>query len=180
MKLCLIFLTTLVLTGLSVCAQDGGKARNSGATHGATAQEDGAVKLYDPSANAMLELRSAVAQAVATGKHVLVQVGGNWCSWCHKLDRLFQSDRRIDSLLQADYVSLRVNHSKENTNEEVLRRLDGPQRFGFPVLLVLDSSGRLLHTQDTGQLEKDGAHDPERVYRFLYLWRPDAVSEFME
>jgi thiol:disulfide interchange protein len=177
MKLCLIFLTTLVLTGLSVCAQDGGKARNSGATHGATAQEDGAVKLYDPAANAMLELRSAVAQAVATGKHVLVQVGGNWCSWCHKLDRLFTSDAHRFADAGGLRFLLRVNYSKETRKRG---RCSGcsrdPQRFGFPVLLVLDSSGRLLHTQDSGQLEKDGAHDPEQVYRFLYLWRPEAVS----
>lgn len=142
--------------------------------------QDGGGKLYDPSANAMLELRSAVAQAAATGKHVLVQVGGNWCSWCLKLEKLFTTDARIDSLMQADYVLLRINYSKENKNEQILRLLEGPERFGFPVLLVLDSSGRLLHTQDSGLLEKDGAHDPEQVYRFLYLWRPEAVSQFLD
>lgn len=142
--------------------------------------QEGGGKLYDPAANAMLELRSAVAQAAANGKHVLVQVGGNWCSWCHKLDKLFTTDERIDSLMQADFVLLRVNYSKENENEQILRLLEGPERFGFPVMLVLDSSGRLLHTQDSGQLEKDGAHDPEQVYRFLYLWRPEAVSLFLD
>ena len=137
------------------------------------AQEESA-RLYDPEANAALELRAALAQAAATDRHVLLQIGGNWCSWCHKLDRLLSGDRRIDSLLQADYVPLRINYSKENRNEDILRRLERPDRFGFPVLLVLDSGGRLLHTQDSGLLEKDGAHDPEQVYRFLYLWRPDA------
>ena len=141
--------------------------------------QESAVKLYDPDADAALELRAALAQAAATGKHVLLQIGGNWCSWCVKLDRLFSTDARIDSLIQADYVPLRVNYSKENKNEAILLRLEGPQRFGFPVLVILDSSGRLLHTQDSGLLEKDGAHDPEQVFRFLYLWRPDALSEYM-
>ena len=138
------------------------------------------VRLYDPDANASLELRAALAQAAATGRHVLIQIGGNWCPWCIKLDKLFSTDHRIDSLLNADYVPLRVNYSKENKNEEVLKLLEGPQRFGFPVLVILDSSGRLLHTQDSGQLEKDGAHDPEQVYRFLYLWRPDALAQMLD
>lgn len=145
-----------------------------------TDAQENTARLYDPSADAQLELRAALAQSAATGRHILLQIGGNWCSWCHKLDRLFTTDQRIDSLLQADYVSLRVNYSEENKNENLLARLESPQRFGFPVLVILDSSGRLLHTQDTGLLEKDGAHDPEQVYRVLYLWRPDALFETLE
>ncbi|MDX9759848.1 MAG: thioredoxin family protein [Bacteroidota bacterium] len=162
MKRHYIILVTLLLSGPPLCAQEE------------------AARLYDPAADAALDLRAAMAQAAATGKHILLQIGGNWCAWCHKLDRLLHGDPRIDSLLRADYVPLRINHSKENPNEDILRRLERPDRFGFPVLLVLDSSGRLLHTQDSGLLEKDGAHDPEQVYRFLYLWRPDALLPFDE
>ncbi|MFZ1728552.1 MAG: thioredoxin family protein [Bacteroidota bacterium] len=140
-----------------------------------TYAQESKVQLYDPSANASGELRAAISYASATGKHVLVQVGGNWCPWCVKLDKLMNSDSRIDSLMNADYVLIRVNYSKENTNLDVLERLENPQRFGFPVLLVLDSAGQRLHTQDSGLLEKDGSHDPGAVYRFLYLWRPAAL-----
>jgi hypothetical protein len=31
------------------------------------------------------------------------------------------------------------------------------------------------HTQDSGMLEKDKAHDPEQVARFLRLWAPAAL-----
>lgn len=141
-----------------------------------TSAQDAKVRLYDPSANAAVELTAAIALASASGKHVLVQVGGNWCPWCVKLDKLMSSDTRIDSLLNADYILLRVNYSKENKNPDVLRRLASPERFGFPVLIVLDSAGQRVHTQDSGLLEKDGAHDPEAVYRFLYLWRPAAFD----
>jgi thiol:disulfide interchange protein len=141
-----------------------------------THAQESKIQLYDPSANAAGELRAAIAYASATGRHVLVQVGGNWCPWCIKLDKLMNGDSRIDSLLNADFVLLRVNFSKENRNPDVLKRLESPERFGFPVLIVLDSAGQRLHTQDSGQLEKDGAHDPEAVYRFLYLWRPGALD----
>ena len=132
--------------------------------------------LYDPAADAEADVADAIRQAGSSGKHVLLQIGGNWCSWCRKLDRLMSDDRVIDSLLRTDYVFLHVNYSKENRNPAVLERLDWPQRFGFPVLVVLDGSGQRLHTQDSGLLEKDGGHDPEAVARFLRLWAPASLD----
>ncbi|MEZ5199542.1 MAG: hypothetical protein R2764_25150 [Bacteroidales bacterium] len=35
-------------------------------------------KLYDPSADAKLEIAQAIKKAKAENKHVLIQVGGNW------------------------------------------------------------------------------------------------------
>jgi hypothetical protein len=69
-----------------------------------------------------------------------------------------------------------VNYSKENKNPEVLASLEYPQRFGFPVLLVLDQNGKRLHTQDTGLLELNKGYDPEKVARFLLSWNRSAVS----
>ena len=132
-------------------------------------------RLYDPEADASEELRSAVQQAAASGKHVLLQVGGNWCRWCVKLDSLMKRDARIDSILSADFVLLRLNYSKENRNLEVLGRLGNPQRFGFPVLLVLDGKGGVLHVQDSALLESGDGHDPEKVLRFLSSWTAGAV-----
>ncbi|MCB2203719.1 thioredoxin family protein [bacterium] len=133
-------------------------------------------KLYDPEADAMAQVDEAVHRAEREQKHVLIQVGGNWCSWCRKLDRTMSANRVIDSLLQTDYVLLRVNYSKENRNMDVMERLAWPQRFGFPVLVVLDGEGTRLHTQDSGLLEKNGGHDPEAVARFLKLWSPSALA----
>ena len=134
------------------------------------------VKLYNPDADAKKELAEAIQRAGEQNKHVLVQVGGNWCPWCIKLHGFFTSETRIDSILKQDYILVRVNYSKENKNPEVLASLDYPQRFGFPVLLVLDRAGRRLHTQDTGYLELDKGYDPEKVTRFLLNWNVTALK----
>lgn len=134
------------------------------------------IKLYDPAADAGRDLSAAVQAAKEQNKHVLLQVGGNWCSWCIKLHGFFESEAKIDSILKADYVLLRINYSKENKNPEVLASLDYPQRFGFPVLLVLDQNGKRLHTQDTGLLELDKGYDPEKVSRFLLNWNRTAMD----
>jgi thioredoxin-related protein len=132
--------------------------------------------LYNPSADAKADLALAILTAKEHNKHVLVQVGGNWCSWCVKLHGFLESQSRLDSILKSDFVLLRINYSPENKNEEVLATLGFPQRFGFPVLVVLDSDGSRLHTQDTWYLELDKGYDPEKVERFLLGWNVAAVN----
>jgi thioredoxin-related protein len=134
------------------------------------------VKLYNPAADAKADLEQAIQAAKDQNKHVLLQVGGNWCPWCVKLHGFFVSETKVDSILKADYVLVRVNYSKENKNPEVMANLGYPQRFGFPVLLVLDQSGKRLHTQDTGYLELDKGYDREKVCRFLLNWNVTAIN----
>ena len=36
-------------------------------------------KLYDPTSDAKVEIANAVKKAKKEGKHVFLQIGGNWC-----------------------------------------------------------------------------------------------------
>ena len=133
--------------------------------------------IYNPDANAKADIDVAVAKASAENKHVLIQIGGNWCSWCVKFHKLIHTDAALDSVLKADYVFILVNYSKENKNLPVLKDLDFPQRFGFPVLVVLDKTGKRLHTQDSGLLESgDGGYDTKKVIGFLKGWNVAAFD----
>ncbi len=134
------------------------------------------VHIYNPGANAKEDIAKAVKQAKAENKQVLVQVGGNWCPWCVKLHGMMTEDTQVDSLLKADYVWVLVNYSKENKNEETMKMLGNPQRFGFPVLVILDQDGVRLHTQDSWYLEKDKYYDKEKVMHFLKMWNVAAVK----
>ena len=134
------------------------------------------VQIYDPLADARQDLLLTIQQAKQVNKHVLVQVGGNWCPWCVRLHGFFQSEPTIDSILTADYILVKVNYSKENKNPEVMAQLGYPQRFGFPVLIVLDGQGNRLHTQDTGYLELDKGYDAEKVKKFLLGWNRNSID----
>ncbi|MBI5645658.1 MAG: thioredoxin family protein [Ignavibacteriae bacterium] len=133
-------------------------------------------RIYDPSADAAAALDNALHEAGQQGKHVLVQVGGNWCPWCIRLEKLFASNDTIARAIRDNYVFIRVNYSKENKNLATLERLGYPQRFGFPVLVVLDARGTRLHTQDSGFLEDGKGHSPEKVLTFLSKWTPSALD----
>jgi len=132
--------------------------------------------VYNPNADAKTDLKNAITKAKAENKHVLIQVGGNWCSWCIKFHKMATTDAKIDSLIKADYVYLLLNYSKENKNLDVLRTLQNPQRFGFPVFVILDGAGKLLHTQDSGLLEMDKGYDPKKVSTFLKQWNAKALD----
>lgn len=145
-------------------------------TINATAQTE-PVTIYNPLADAEAELAAAVKQAQAENKHVLVQVGGNWCPWCVRLHDFMATDAQIDSLVQADYVRVLVNYSKENKNDDVMQLLQNPQRFGFPVLVVLNQEGTRLHTQDSWFLEKEKSYDKEKLMHFLKMWNVEAAGK---
>ncbi|WP_320018871.1 thioredoxin family protein [Labilibaculum manganireducens] len=133
-------------------------------------------KPYDPSLNGKEEIAKAVSKAKKEGKHVLLQVGGNWCPWCIKMHNYLHSETTLNKLLEDNYIFLEVNYSKENKNLDALAELGYPQRFGFPVMIVLNGEGERLHTQNTGNLEQDKAYNFEKVKSFLYNWRPDALN----
>jgi len=132
--------------------------------------------IYHPMADARSDIAASLEKARNENKHILIQVGGNWCPWCIKLHDFFATDARIDSILQKDYIYMLVNYSKENKNESLMAEFGYPQRFGFPVLLVMDPQGKILHTQDTALLELDKSYDPFKVSRFLLGWNPAALA----
>lgn len=132
-------------------------------------------KLYHPEANAEKEITAAISKAKAQKKYVLLQGGGNWCSWCIEFARFCEADKKIDSVIKSSFVWLHLNYSKENYNKLIFARYGYPQRFGFPVFLILDEKGNLIHTQNSEYFE-DGnkSYDREKVQTFLEKWSPAA------
>ena len=58
----------------------------------------------------------------------------------------------------------------------MMKRLGNPARFGFPVFVVLDERGNVLHTQDSSFLEEGNGYSEKKVLRFLKNWTPKAVK----
>jgi thioredoxin-related protein len=135
-------------------------------------------KPYTVNADAKSDIQKAVVLAKAQNKHVLLQVGGNWCPWCLRFHAMAIGAQKVDSLIKADYVYLMVNYSKENKNMDVMKDLEYPNRFGFPVFVVLDGKGKILHTQDSGQLEHATVkgYDTTKVVTFLKMWNVKALD----
>ena len=134
-------------------------------------------KLYDPSADAEKEIAAALKKAKEQHKFILIMGGGNWCSWCVEFDRFTKADPKIDSVINAGFIWYHLNISKENMNKNTFARLGFPQRFGFPVFIILNEKGERIHTQNSEYLE-DGkkSYSRNKVLDFLENWSPKALK----
>ncbi len=142
------------------------------------------VKIYDESINPDTQISEAVANASSNGKFVVAQLGGNWCKWCIRFAKFVEADPEIKKLVDDNYVFIHVNYNPRNSDSDVnnpatasaLKKLGNPVRFGYPVLVVLDNDGNVIHTQDSGFLESGEGYDKEKVKRFFESWTPEAVK----
>ena len=164
MKLSIFSLMALVLLfGGSLAGQHTGSA--------GTSPEQ--IQKFDPHRDAKKDLRDAIQQAKESRKRILLDVGGEWCIWCHRLDSLFLLNKDLAEYLNKHYVVVKVNVSKENKNEEFLSAY--PKVAGYPHFFVLERNGNLLHSQETGELEYPKnfpikGHDKKKVFAFLKKW----------
>lgn len=133
-------------------------------------------KLYSPTENADQALQKAIEEAGKSGKHVFIQIGGNWCIWCARFHEFVTKDKQLDSLVKEDYIVYHLNYSPENKNKDMLTRYGFPQRFGFPVFIVLDGKGKYLHTQNSAYLEQEKGYNREKVWEFFLHWSPKAFD----
>ncbi len=129
----------------------------------------GAPVLYDESADAAAQIAEALATAKKENKRVLLQFGANWCGWCHRLHKLFQTNKAIAAKLKADYLVVLIDVNKGH-NKAIDSKYSHPTAFGLPVIVILDADGKQLTTKDTATLEDGNAHSPEKVLSFLSEW----------
>ena len=148
------------------------------------AQEETAPKkIYNEEINPLEQIDQAVAQAQAEGKFVICQVGGNWCPWCLRFADYITNDSTINSVIEQNFVYIHVNYLPRRSEgiqaeraKKVQQRLNHPARFGFPVFVVLDEEGKVIHLQDSGYLEEGQGYNREKVLSFFKNWTPKAVK----
>jgi len=133
-----------------------------------------AAQTYSPARNADRDIKSAVVEAQKSGRRILLEVGGEWCSWCHVLDRFFRDHPSLTALRDRNYVVVKVNFSRENENKEVLSRY--PPIPGYPHFFVLDGDGTLLQSQKTAALEEGPSYNLARLTAFLDKWAPPGAK----
>lgn len=139
---------------------------------------------YDENINPIEQIDKAVASAKEEDKHIICQVGGNWCPWCLRLIEHIDNDTLISKTISDNYIYIHVNYNpRKNTGSvsarhaaALMQRLGNPARFGFPVLVVLDTNGKVIHTQDSSFLEEGKGYNSEKVLRFLKNWTKKAIK----
>ena len=138
-------------------------------------------KVYNDDIDPMEQIDNAIAQANEQDKFVICQVGGNWCPWCLRFADFITKDEEIAKLVDDNFVYIHVSYNPRNTTNEnrdkaMLKRLGNPGRFGYPVFVVLNQDGNVIHIQDSSFLEEGKGYNKEKVLRFFKAWTPKAVN----
>ena len=150
----------------------------------AVTTDEGKRKVYDENINPMEQIDQALVKAKAEGKLVICQVGGNWCPWCLRFADFITNDSTISKVVEENFEYIHVNYNPRKSGgpeqqqiaAALMKRLNNCGRFGFPVFVVLDEEGKVIHIQDSSFLEEGQGYNQAKVLRFFKNWTPQAVK----
>ena len=125
--------------------------------------------VYDAKRDPYADTKAALKLARETDRKLLIEVGGDWCSWCHILDRFLKEHNNVASRLHKTFVLLKVNVSDANNNAKFMATL--PPARGYPHIYIADSSGVVLHSQDTAQFIENKKYSEQQFMEFLDYWQ---------
>lgn len=146
--------------------------------------QTGLKKVYNEDINPIEQIEQTVAKAKSGGKFVVCQVGGNWCPWCLRFADFITKDASISKVINENFEYIHVNYNPSKSQGEekmeqgraLMKRLDNCGRFGFPVFVVLNEEGKVIHIQDSSFLEEGQSYNQEKVLRFFKNWTPQTVK----
>ena len=150
-----------------------------------TAQAQTALKkVYNEEINPLEQIDQAIGKAKEEGKFVVCQVGGNWCPWCLRFADFISKDTTISKVIDENFEYIHVNYNPRKSESEekqlqakaLMERLSNCGRFGFPVFVIIDNEGKLIHIQDSSFLEEGQGYNQEKVLRFFKNWTPESVK----
>jgi len=127
-------------------------------------------KIYDDKRDPFKDANAAIALAKKTDRNILIEIGGNWCTWCHKIDAFLAANPDIYNELHSKFVLLKVNVSDSNENEAFMKAL--PPVLGYPHMYVSTNTGKMILSKDTAEFLEDGEYSREAWLTFIQKWQP--------
>ena len=125
-------------------------------------------KVYDDQRSPFVDSVAALTLAKATNRQVLIEIGGNWCSWCHKMDTFLTNNPDVYRTLHSNFVLLKINVSDSNENADFMAAL--PPVLGYPHMYVSNANGKMLLSKDTAELLAGSEYSREYWLTFLNEW----------
>ena len=124
---------------------------------------------YDPARDPFADGRAALQLAQQTNRRVLIEVGGNWCSWCLQLDKFLNANQQLRDQLHRYFVVLKVNVSEKNDNADFIAGF--PKPLGYPHIYIAEANGTIIFSKDTAQLLENSRYSVARFQQFIDRWK---------
>lgn len=124
---------------------------------------------YDPARDPFADFLAAQIDARTENKLVLLEFGGDWCIWCHRLDQFFSQQPELSSDLSDVFVVVKVNVSDENNNETFINQFS--KITGYPHFIIADAKGKEIGVKNTSKLEEGKSYSVKKVKAFIDRWK---------
>jgi len=126
------------------------------------------VHKFDPKSDATADIQAAVAEAQRTGRRIILDVGGDWCSYCRQMDQFFRENPEVLELRDKNFITVAIYYGTENKNQQILSHYS--RVLGIPHFFVLEKDGSLLYSEHVRDLRTGGKYDPLKMREFLLKW----------
>ncbi|MGA2192512.1 MAG: thioredoxin fold domain-containing protein [Nitrospirota bacterium] len=138
-----------ILTCCIGCAGSVDKAEVEQKANPVSELHQDAQKAQDAEKNSVkwYSLDEALVKAHKEGKFIMVDFYAEWCKWCKKLDSETYKDPRVVEMLNADFVTVKIDAESSKTVVYEMRQMSKSElanKFdvsSYPAVWFLDSSG---------------------------------------
>jgi hypothetical protein len=125
---------------------------------------------YDETANANVAVDAAFARAKASGKRVMIVLGGNWCADCVVLANVAALPE-VKPFLDRYFERVSVDVGQFDRNAQIPARFGITDRLkGVPTVLVATPDGKLLNPGDPFTLANSTTMTPQAIVNWLAQW----------
>ena len=100
-------------------------------------------RIYDSSRDALSDYKNALISASSVHKNIFVIAGGNWCIYCHELEKNLK-ESSLDLVLENNFILMKANFGDGNANEGFFTLF--PKFNSFPHILIISPEGQLLES----------------------------------
>ena len=123
---------------------------------------------YDEKADATADVDAAFARARASGKRVLIDLGGNWCPDCRILSGVMDLPE-VKPFIAGHFETVAVDVGRFNRNLHIPERFKAGKVAGVPWLIIAEPDGTAVHSSyevtDNGFAQK-----PQAMVNWLAKW----------
>lgn len=121
-------------------------------------------------ADADAAVKAAMARAKASGKLLIIDLGGNWCPDCRVLAGTMALPQ-VKAFIGKHYELVMVDVGRFDRNLQIPGRYGIARPEGVPALLIIDpKTNRLLNPGKTSALSNARAMTPQALADWLASW----------
>ena len=124
---------------------------------------------YDQHADAHKDILTALTEARADGKLVLLDFGANWCLDCIVLSHLFE-DKTVHPFLDDNFHVVSIDVGNWDRNLDVSQQYGSPIDNGIPAVVILTGSGDVIASTKSGALADARTATAREVLDYLKGW----------